>query len=195
MAKNRRYTVKLKRRLKFKTNYKRRLKLVMSRAIRLVIRPHLNNIVLQFVEFHENGDKVLVSVNSSLLNKIGWKGNRGNIPSAYLTGLYAGLIAKKKDIKQAVLDMGNFQSVKGSRIYAALKGVLDSGVTVPHSKEILPHENAISGKIIVEYAKKLENDHALYNKQFGRYLKNSLRPEDLSSHFDQIKNKIISEVK
>ena len=168
MAKNRKYTVKLKRRIEFKTNYKRRLKLVMSRSIRLVIRPHLNNIILQFVEFHENGDKVLVSVNSSSLNKLGWKANRGNIPSAYLTGLYAGLIAKKKNIKHGVLDIGNFQSVKGSRIYAALKGVVDSGVNIPHSRDILPHENAISGKIIEEYAKKLEKNNTFYNRQFGR---------------------------
>ena len=148
MAKNKNYNVKLSRRITSKTNYKKRLKLVKSKDIRLVIRPHLNNLTVQFIEFSEGGDKILITVNSSKLKGLGWKAYRGNIPSAYLTGLYAGLLAKKKNLKSAILDIGNYRSVKGSRIYSALKGVIDSGVNVPHSDNILPSEDSISGKII-----------------------------------------------
>lgn len=195
MAKNKGYNVKFVRSLKFITNYKKRLRLVKSRELRLVIRPHLNNIVIQFVEFNENGDKVLISVNSTKLYSLGWKANRGNIPTAYLTGFYTGLLAKKQNIKKAILDTGNFSSVKGSRIYASLKGILDSGIEVPHAKEILPDDDTISGKIIVNYAKLLEKNHDLYTKMFNRYLKNNIKPEELNLHFQEIKNKIISEIK
>jgi large subunit ribosomal protein L18 len=49
-------------------------------------------------------------------------------------------------------------STKGSRIYAALKGVLDSGIKVPHSEDILPSEDRIKGKHISEdLEKQFEN--------------------------------------
>ena len=53
---------------------------------------------------------------------------------------------------------------KGSRIYAALKGVIDSGVNVPHTPDILPSEDRIRGKHI---------------------------SEDLEKIFEEIKNKIV----
>lgn len=191
MAINKNYTVKLKRRLEQKTNYKKRLSLVKSHELRLVIRPHLDNLVVQFVEFNETGDKVVVTVNSKKLESLGWKANRGNVPSSYLTGLCAGMVAKKKNIKKAILDSGNHRSVKGSRIYAAVKGVIDSGIDVPCSKEILPSEDSISGKIISNYASMLLKDDSIYKKQFSRYIKNSIKPEHLVSHFQEIKQKII----
>ncbi|MBI2670724.1 50S ribosomal protein L18 [Candidatus Woesearchaeota archaeon] len=195
MAKNKNYNVKFKRRLEQKTNYAKRLTLVKSGQIRLVIRPNLHNTIVQFTEFYENGDKVLLTISSKKLQGLGWKANRGNIPTAYLAGLYAGILAKKKNIKSAILDLGNYRSIKGSRIYAALKGVLDSGINVPHSKDILPSEEAISGKIISNYASILQKNQNLYNKQFGKYLKNNFKPEQLPSHFQEIKQKILNEVK
>jgi large subunit ribosomal protein L18 len=83
------------------------------------------------------------------LKKIGWT-KTGNVPAAYLTGLLAGKKAKEKNVTEAVLDLGLQTSTKGSRIYAALKGVLDAGINVPHSKDILPSEDRIIGKHISE---------------------------------------------
>jgi large subunit ribosomal protein L18 len=195
MARNKNYTVKYGRRIKFKTNYNKRLKLVKSGEIRLVIRPHLDNVVIQFIEFSDNGDKVLVTVNSHILESLGWKANRGNIPSAYLAGLYAGLLAKKKNIKKAILDLGNHISMKGTRIYAAMKGVLDSGIDVPHSKSILPSEEAITGKLIAHYASLLQGNQEVYKRQFGRYLKNNMDPQKITLHFQEIKQKILNGAK
>ena len=191
MAANKNYTVKFNRRNQNKTNYHRRLKLVKSHEIRLVIRLHLNNIIVQFVEYANKGDKVLINVNSKSLVSFGWKGHRGNIPSAYLTGLYAGLLAKKKNIKKAILDSGSYTSIKGSRIYATLKGVIDSGIDIPHSKTILPSEDAISGKVISNYATMLSKNPETYKKQFGNYIKQNIKPEQLSSHFEETKEKIM----
>ena len=150
-------TVHFKRRMEKKTNYVKRLALLKSEKTRLVIRKSLSNISIQFVNFKPSGDETIASAVSSELKKFGWvKG--GNIPAAYLTGLLAGKKAKEKNIKEAVLDLGLQTSTKGSRLYAALKGVLDAGIIIPHSKEILPSEERIKGKHISEEMSKQFED-------------------------------------
>lgn len=155
--KNKTGIIQFKRRREKKTNYKKRLALLKSEKTRLVIRKSLSNISVQFVNFDSEGDKTIVTVLSTELKKLGWtKG--GNIPAAYLTGLLAGKRAKEKKIGEAILDLGLQTSTKGSRLYAALKGVLDSGVNIPHSESILPNEDRIKGKHISEdVAKQFED--------------------------------------
>jgi len=149
--------IKFKRRMERRTNYRKRLALIKSGKVRLVIRKSLSNISVQLVNFNPNGDQTVASAVSSELKKFGWT-KTGNIPAAYLTGLLAGKKAKEKNVKEAVLDLGIQTSTKGSRIYAALKGVLDAGVNVPHSKDILPSEDRISGKHISEEIAKQFDD-------------------------------------
>jgi len=155
-----------KRRREKKTNYKRRLALLKSGITRLVIRKSLSNISIQFINFVAKGDVTLATANSTELKKFGWN-KTGNIPAAYLTGLLAGKKAKEKKIEKANLDLGLQISTKGSRIYAALKGVVDSGVNVPHSEDILPSEDRIKGKHI---SKEIESQFEdIKNKIVGRY--------------------------
>ncbi|MFH1473717.1 MAG: 50S ribosomal protein L18 [Candidatus Aenigmatarchaeota archaeon] len=155
--KNKTAIIKFKRRREKKTNYKKRLALLKSEKTRLVIRKSISNISIQFINFDTEGDKTVVTIVSTELKKLGWtKG--GNIPAAYLTGLLAGKKAKEKKIVEAILDLGLQTSTKGSRLYAALKGVLDSGVNIPHSESILPKEDRIKGKHISEdVAKQFED--------------------------------------
>src|SRR3989344_7150894 len=103
-----------KRRREGKTDYKKRLAFVASGRPRLVVRRSLKNINLQLIEYQEEGDKVIASANSSELIKLGWKHSRGNIPAAYLTGFLLGHKAKK--VKEAILDIGLYKSVKGNVI-------------------------------------------------------------------------------
>jgi len=149
--------INFKRRIKKKTNYDRRISLLKSEKTRLVIRKSLSNISIQFINFKTSGDETIAAANSTELKKIGWS-KTGNIPAAYLTGLLAGKKAKNKNIKEAILDLGLQTSTKGSRIYAALKGVLDSGINVPHSKDILPSDERIRGEhISKELSKQFED--------------------------------------
>jgi len=149
--------VHFKRRVKKKTNYEKRLALLKSEKTRIVIRKSLSNISIQFINFKSNGDETIASAVSTELKKFGWI-KTGNIPAAYLTGLLAGKKARDKNINEAVLDLGLQTSTKGSRLYAALKGVLDSGINVPHSKDILPSEERIRGShISEELAKQFED--------------------------------------
>lgn len=149
--------VKFKRRREEKTDYNKRLGLLKSKKTRVVVRKSLSNIIVQFVNYETSGDKTLVTASSMELKKMGYK-STGNIPAAYLTGLLAGKKAKDKKVTEAVLDLGIQIKTKGSRLYAALKGVLDAGINVPHSPEILPSDDRISGKHIKGSDEKMFND-------------------------------------
>lgn len=153
MQKN--YKLPHKRRKEKKTDYKQRLALLKSNKDRVVIRRTNKHILGQIVKYEKDGDKVVVSVHSSVLKGFGWEKNCGNIPAAYLTGLLLGKKAQEKGVKEGVMDIGLQISSNGSRIYAFLKGVVDSGMKVNHSEEILPKEDRLKGKHIDD---KIEKD-------------------------------------
>ncbi len=131
-----------------KTDYKKRLRLLSSGKARMVIRKSNKNILIQLIQLSVEGDKVMVSAHSNELRKFGWKGAKRNIPAAYLTGLLFGMKAKKSKIGEAILDTGMAVMIKGSLLYASLKGALDAGLQVPHSDGIFPSEDRICGKHI-----------------------------------------------
>ena len=58
-------TVPYRRKRENKTNYLKRLKLLISRKGRLVVRFTNKRVLAQLVEFTSKGDKVLVGVDSS----------------------------------------------------------------------------------------------------------------------------------
>jgi len=135
-----------RRRREKKTNYNRRLKLLKSGEYRLVVRKSNNLIRGQIIKYEKSGDKTILSSKSSDLSNLGWKGHSGNVSAAYLTGLLLGRKASNKKIKKAIFDIGLQESTKGNRIFAFLKGFLDSGINVPHSTDMFPDEERIKGK-------------------------------------------------
>ncbi len=139
-----------------KTNYAKRLKLLMSRKKRLVVRFSNKKILAQVVEFTPNGDKVLTAVDSSALKKLGWTYSGKNIPAAYLTGLLLGKKALAEGHKEAILDIGDRLSLHKGKVFAFLKGVLDSEMEVSHgSDDIFPDEERLTGKHIKDHAEKM----------------------------------------
>lgn len=175
---NKNFTVGYGRKINGRTNYKKRIALLKSGKTRLVVRKTLNNTLIQFVNPDVKGDKILVSANSyELKKKYNWKFSCGNIPAAYLTGYLCGVRAKSKNVKEAILDLG--LQTGGDRVYAALKGVIDAGIIVPHSNEILPDESKIYGQHIIEYAKKASG------KQFSK-----VKPDNFKNTMEDIKKKI-----
>ncbi len=186
------YTVRFRRKREGKTDYKTRLKLLTSSDKRIVVRRSLKNLWMQVVEYTPNGDNVLVSAHSHELRKLGWKGALNNLPAAYLCGLLLGKKAKAKNIAKAMLDIGPNVSIKGAVWYAALKGIVDAGVQVPHAKEILPSEQRIKGEHIAAWAKQLKAHPEQYQRTFNQYLKAGLIPENLPSHVEEIKKKVIA---
>lgn len=186
MTKGKIFTVPFRRKREGRTYYKKRLKILISNKHRFVVRKSLKNLHASIVKYNPKGDKVLVAVSSKSLSKLGWKGGTGNLPSAYLTGFLAGKKSLEKGVKEAVLDIGFSNSVKGSRIYAALAGALDSGLKIPANQEIFPSKERISGTHIAKYALSLKSDRLKYKAQFSGYLKKGLMPEDFVKHFTEI---------
>ncbi|MCX6821328.1 MAG: 50S ribosomal protein L18 [Candidatus Aenigmarchaeota archaeon] len=181
------YKVPFKRRLEKKTDYRKRLRLLYSKEKRLVVRKSLKHTRAQVIEFDTKGDKSLVSASSQELKKFGWDGPSDNVTSAYLTGLLIGKRTLDKKINSVVLDIGTQRSIKGSKIYAVLKGALDAGLSVPHSPDIFPSEERIKGKHIVDYAEKLKKeDEKSYKKQFSAY-----NPEKIVEMFEKVKANVL----
>jgi len=147
-----RYHVKPRRRREGKTDYRRRLRILKSRKIRMVVRKSLKNTQIQFVEYKENGDNIIAMASSKeLVSKYNWKYSTSSTPAAYLTGLIAGKRAKDKGINECVLDIGRQVPTTGSKIFASVKGVIDAGVECPYSEEKLPNEDRIMGKHLNEH--------------------------------------------
>ncbi|RLG18729.1 50S ribosomal protein L18 [Nanoarchaeota archaeon] len=186
------YAVKFRRRREGRTDYRKRLKLLSSGKIRFVVRRSLNGFWCQFIKYERNGDKVIASAHSRELRNFGYLAHLGNLPSAYLTGLLAGIKAKEAGVKEAILDLGLQRSTKGSSLYACLKGALEAGINIPHSPEILPSEERLSGAHIAAYAKALkEEDPKKYERQFSNYLKNGFDPMKIVEHVEKVKERIL----
>ena len=189
----RKFRLDYKRKVKGLTDYRKRMRLLSSRNLRFVVRVKLNSIDTQIVQFDIKGDKVLVSANSNQLKKFGYNLHKGSIPAAYLTGLLLGIKSKHKGIKEAILDTGIKKPTPQSAIYATLKGAVDAGIKIPHTKEILPENSRVIGNNIEEYAKILhKNNPEKFKKQFSKYLKNNVNPEQISKIIDEVKNKILN---
>jgi large subunit ribosomal protein L18 len=146
MARNATSRVPFRRRREGKTDYRKRLKLVRSGKVRAVVRQSLRHTVVQLVRYDEKGDRIISTATTAQLVKMGWTGSTGNISAAYLAGLLAGKRAAAQSVHEAVLDIGLQTPSKGSKVFATLKGLLDSGMKIEHSKEVLPADDRIKGK-------------------------------------------------
>ena len=155
--KSKTYRIMFRRKREGRTNYKKRLNILISNKLRLVVRKSIKNIHACIVDYNPKGDKIILLAQSKELEKFGWIFNKGNVPSAYLTGLLLGEKAKKHDIYNLVIDIGLNASVKGSRIYAVLAGVLDSGLKIAHNPKILASRERIMGKHISDFASKIKD--------------------------------------
>ncbi|MDI6702382.1 50S ribosomal protein L18 [Methanothermobacter wolfeii] len=192
MAHGPRYKMAFRRRREGKTDYRARYKMIETGKPRLVVRITTYHVIAQIINVGMEGDETLVSAHSKQLQKMGWKGATANTAAAYLTGYLCGKRALKAGITEAVLDIGMRPAIRGSKVFAALKGAVDAGLNVPHGEAILPDESRIRGEHIKEYAESLDDEEM--QKRFSRYLERGLSPVDLPEHFDEIKKRIDEEV-
>ncbi len=184
MARIKPKTVPFRRIRERKTNYTKRMKLLLSSKPRIVIRFSNTRIIAQLVKFEQKGDKILLGLTSDILIKKGWKASLKNLPAAYLTGLYFGVEAQNKGIKEGILDTGLRTPLHRGKAFAFMKGCLDSGFAFPSSdSDIFPEETRLSGKHIQDY---LAANEAVFTK----YLKDGLSSDTLKSSFENIKKEI-----
>ncbi len=151
MATGPRYKVPFRRRREGRTDYHQRLRLLLSKEDRVVIRKSSRHIQLQLLRPAADGDVTLSSAISTELKKFGYQAPTGNTTSAYLTGLLFGYKAQREGYESGVMDIGLQAPSAGSRVYAALKGVVDSGMEIPHNPSIFPSDERIRGEHVAQY--------------------------------------------
>ncbi len=197
MGRGPRYRRSFRRRHDGKTDYHKRLKLLKSRKLRVVVRASNEHMRVQIIQSKLGGDKVLISAFSKeLTSKYGWSANTGNIPAAYLTGYLAGLRAKAKNIQEGIFDLGVFYH--RNRVLAACKGIIDTEIEIPYREEFFPEslEKRIKGIHIEDYAKTLKsNEPEIYEQLFSGYLnKKNINPLEVSKLISESLKKIENKI-
>ena len=153
-----------KRRRKSKTDYLKRIKLLKSRKPRVVFRKTNKYIIAQYIISKEAKDNIRIGVNSKILLKYGWPkekiGSLKSIPAAYLTGYLIGKKILKNKLENPIVDFGMIRTLYKTRVFAFLKGLIDSGIKIPCKEEAFPEEERIMKKDINvnEVKSKIENE-------------------------------------
>ncbi|MBC8517289.1 MAG: 50S ribosomal protein L18 [Nitrosopumilus sp.] len=137
------YAKILRRLREEKTNYRKRGTMLMGKRDFITVNITNENTQVQILTPGMTGDKVIASAHSRYLLEKGWKGSRKSVPAAYLTGYLAGKKALGKGAKDAILYTGTRRFTQ--RMSAALKGVIDAGLTVPADPETFPTQERING--------------------------------------------------
>ncbi|KAK2110006.1 60S ribosomal protein L5 [Saguinus oedipus] len=71
------------------------------------------------------------------------------------------------------LDAGLARTTTGNKVFGALKGAVDGGLSIPHKV----HRKHIMGQNVADYMRYLtEDDEDAYKKQFSQHIKNSVTP-------------------
>ncbi|MHC1593439.1 MAG: 50S ribosomal protein L18 [Methermicoccaceae archaeon] len=142
------YKVPFRRRREGRTNYRKRLALLLSEKPRMVVRKSNKDVLIQLVEFSREGDRTALTCSTRMLKKYGCEPPFKSVPAAYLTGLLFGYRAVESGYDGAVLDIGLAPSTKGGKVYAAVKGALDAGLHVPCDENMLPDDRRLMGEHI-----------------------------------------------
>ncbi|RJT02649.1 50S ribosomal protein L18 [Halococcus sp. IIIV-5B] len=183
MATGPRYNVPMRRRREVRTDYHQRLRLLKSGKPRLVARKSNRHVRAQLVSPSPDGDETHAGASSADLAEYGWEAPTGNLPSAYLTGLLAGLRARENDVSEAVLDIGLNTATPGNKLFAMQEGAIDAGLDVPHNESVFADWERTSGEHIADYAE--SRDEPLYSGEFDA--------TDLPEHFEETRQTIMDE--
>jgi len=176
---------------------------------RLIVRFTNKDIICQIAYSRIEGDVVVASAYAHELPHYGVKHGLTNYAAAYCTGLllarrhlkkiglgdtYKGMedvngadynVEKQGDNPapfRAVLDVGLARTSTGAKVFAAMKGVADGGIDVPHSETRFfgydpeaktynaeAHRGRILGAHVAEYMRTLkEEDEDSYKRQFSK---------------------------
>lgn len=139
-----------RRRRERKTDYSKRIKLLKSGSPRIIFRRTNRYIIAQYITSKQSQDKIEFGINSKKLMEYGWpeefKGSLKSIPASYLLGLLMGRNIIKKKLKTPIVDFGMLRTIHKNRIYAFLKGLIDSDIKIKCKEEFFPPEDKIKGK-------------------------------------------------
>jgi len=142
------------RRIKNKTDYHKRLKLLKSGAPRVTFRKTNRYVIAQYVTSREAQDKIEFGITSKKLKNYGWPdkfdGSLKSITASYLTGLLMGKEIIKNKMKTPIVDFGMTRVLSKNRTFGFIKGLIDAGVEIKCSEDHFPDEERIEGKYMKE---------------------------------------------
>lgn len=142
--------VQKRRRREYKTDYLKRLKLLKSGKPRVVFRKTNKYVISQYITSNEAQDKVEIGFDSRDLLKYGWpnefKGSLKSISASYLLGYLMGKRILKDKKEKPIIDFGMIQSLHKTKVFAFVKGLIDSGLDIQSKEEAYPDESRIMGK-------------------------------------------------
>jgi large subunit ribosomal protein L5e len=186
-----------------------------SPKYRLVVRFSNTDVICQIVYATLEGDIILAAAYGKELKHYGVKCGFKNYAAAYATGLlvarralnklkmddlYLGVVEPTGEMYNVeeegsrrpfhvLLDVGLYRTTTGSRLFAALKGAIDGGLSITHdnkrfvgynseTEEFNPEilKNYIYGIHVAKYMEKLQadGDKDKLKLQFGEYLKEGI---------------------
>ena len=188
MAHKSNFKIPFRRRREGKTDYAARMKLISYDKSRLVVRLSNAQAIVQIIDYTPEGDITLAAAVSKELPKFGYLGSTSNLSAVYLTGYLAAKRALAAGVDSAILDIGLKSPIRGSKVFAALKGAVDAGLDIPYGDSILPADERIRGEHVAEYAESLDDDEV--KAKFSQYFERGLNPVDLPKNFDETKENI-----
>jgi large subunit ribosomal protein L18 len=115
------------------------------------VRVTNTQVICQLVTYEPDGDKVVAaSTGATIVSDFKWPKDvsRKSIPACYIAGMALAQKATAAGHSSAVLDIGLGASTKGNRVFAALKGMVEGGLEIPHGEDILPDDDRIAGNHI-----------------------------------------------
>ena len=117
---------------------------------RAVVRVSNSQVTCQLTNFSKEGDVVIASFTGHDLSSHGYPNDasKKSVPACYLTGFGLAKKAISNGYEEAILDIGLSASSKGSRVFSALKGMVDAGLDIPCSEDVFPSEDRINGEHI-----------------------------------------------
>jgi large subunit ribosomal protein L18 len=138
-----------RRRKENRTDYLKRLKLLKGETPRIVFRKTNKYIISEYTVSKEAQDSVVMGMDSRKLNEYGWpktaQGSLKSITASYLTGYLTGKTILKQKLEEPILDAGMNRVLHKNKIYAFIKGLIDSGIKINCKKEFFPEEERIKG--------------------------------------------------
>jgi len=201
-----------------------------SPKYRFVVRCSNKKVLCQIVQAKMIGDFTMCQASSLELPKYGAKVGLTNYAACYATGLLcARRLLKKLGMDEdyegqtevdgemytveeegdkrpftCLLDVGLVRTTTGSKVFGALKGAADGGLSIPHSEKRFPgydregkdfdaetHKKYIFAGHVTEYMELLEEeDPDRYQAQFSKYIEEEIEGDGLEDMWTEVHSKI-----
>ena len=143
-----------RRRREHKTDYLIRKNLLKSEKPRIVFRRTNKFVIAQYIFSDEAKDNIKIGITSKKLLKYGWpeksKGSLKSIPASYLTGYLIVKMIIKEKLETPIVDLGMIKPVHKTKIFAFIKGLVDSGLELKFKEETFPEEDRLMGESLKE---------------------------------------------